>query len=139
MKIILALLCIAIVFESRADNQPAQSDALTKYLSEMPQNELCLVYGRALRGEKIRQKRLGFKGASQKVIDFVHKITLNMEDNSIKNKTIHLKMNICNMYAAWGLPEDENRSVGSFGVHIQHIYPGTYVYTENGVITSYQD
>jgi hypothetical protein len=38
-----------------------------------------------------------------------------------------------------GKPEDVNRSVGSWGTHEQWIYGETYLYFENGVLTSWQD
>lgn len=40
---------------------------------------------------------------------------------------------------AWGSPRDINRSVGSYGVHEQWCYNGSYLYFENGVLTSYQN
>jgi hypothetical protein len=38
-----------------------------------------------------------------------------------------------------GDPEDINRTVGSWGVHEQWLYNGTYLYFENGKLTSWQD
>ena len=40
-----------------------------------------------------------------------------------------------------GYPNDNNRSVGSWGVHEQWVYEaqGVYLYFENGILTSYQD
>lgn len=42
---------------------------------------------------------------------------------------------------SWGDPDENNRSVGSWGVHEQWIYEryNTYVYFENGILTSWQD
>lgn len=61
-------------------------------------------------------------------------------------KRIRRGMGQCAMYVSWGKPDRENRSVGSWGVHIQHVYnagykyiPVSYVYTENGKVTSWQD
>lgn len=41
--------------------------------------------------------------------------------------------------AAWGSPDDINRSVGSFGPHEQWVCGSTYLYFEDGVLTSFQD
>jgi hypothetical protein len=48
--------------------------------------------------------------------------------------------------ASWGQPTDINRSVGSWGVHEQWVYrpalssgSSTYLYFENGILTSWQD
>lgn len=38
-----------------------------------------------------------------------------------------------------GNPEDINRTVGSWGVHEQWIYGSSYLYFENGVLTSFQN
>lgn len=56
-----------------------------------------------------------------------------------KREEIGLKVSRCQLYASWGAPQGENRSVGSWGEHIQHIYGRSYVYTRNGVVTSWQD
>ena len=41
--------------------------------------------------------------------------------------------------AAWGRPRDINRSVGSFGVHEQWCYSNSYLYFEDGILTSWQN
>jgi hypothetical protein len=67
---------------------------------------------------------------------------LNKRDlDLIPRKSYGTGMSQCGMYIVLGKPESENKSVGSYGVHIQHVYrryPTKYVYTENGVVTSYQ-
>jgi hypothetical protein len=41
---------------------------------------------------------------------------------------------------SWGSPNDINRTVGSWGVHEQWVYShDTYLYFENGILTSWQD
>ena len=40
---------------------------------------------------------------------------------------------------SWGKPDDINRTVGSWGVHEQWVYGSTYLYFENGKLTSFQD
>lgn len=68
------------------------------------------------------------------------------EKDLVAKKQIQIGMSLCALYASWGKPDHENRSVGSWGTHIQHVYNAglryirpTYVYTENGVVTSWQD
>lgn len=41
--------------------------------------------------------------------------------------------------AAWGTPNDINRSAYSFGVHEQWVYDGGYLYFEDGLLTSIQN
>ena len=38
-----------------------------------------------------------------------------------------------------GRPQENNRTVGSWGVHEQWVYRNLYVYFENGILTSWQD
>ena len=40
---------------------------------------------------------------------------------------------------SWGEPKDINRSIGSWGVHEQWCYSNSYLYFENGKLTSIQD
>jgi hypothetical protein len=40
---------------------------------------------------------------------------------------------------SWGMPQKVNRTLGTFGVHEQWIYGDTYLYFENGFLTSWQD
>lgn len=64
----------------------------------------------------------------------------------VEKEHIQRGMGLCALYASWGKPDRENRSVGAWGTHIQHVYHAglrhikpTYVYTENGFVTSWQD
>lgn len=54
---------------------------------------------------------------------------------------IRIGMSRAGMYAAWGQPTDENRTVTAYGVDIQHVYRqfDSYVYTDDGVITSWSN
>lgn len=38
-----------------------------------------------------------------------------------------------------GMPNDVNRTVGSWGVHEQWVYDNIYLYFENGKLSSYQN
>jgi hypothetical protein len=59
--------------------------------------------------------------------------------NGSSKKEITLGMTKEQVIASWGSPKDKNRSVGSWGVHEQWVYHSTYLYFENGILTSYQD
>jgi hypothetical protein len=74
------------------------------------------------------------------------KLLSDEEWGLVQSKNIRVGMSQCAMYASWGRPERENRTVGSFGSSIQHVYGRysrysrpTYVYTRNGVVNSFQD
>ncbi len=63
----------------------------------------------------------------------------------IRRREIAMGMNSCELVAAWGWPNDQNRSVNRWGTQTQWIYSyisssgPTYVYTENQIVTSRQD
>lgn len=59
--------------------------------------------------------------------------------DAIKNCKIYIGMTQEMLLMSWGKPEDINKSVGSWGVHEQWVYGNTYVYLENGIITSWQN
>ncbi len=80
----------------------------------------------------------------QVVIRRKHFVENNPNINSqfkqdILNGTIRLGMTKEMVTASWGKPSDINRSVGVWGVHEQWIYGDTYVYFEDGILTSWQD
>ena len=71
------------------------------------------------------------KGLSKKDLDIA------------KQNEIYIGMSQCGLYVSWGNPSDEHTSVNKYTKRIQHVY-GTninnisYVYTENGKVTSWQ-
>lgn len=117
--------------------------------------KICMAYGKVLRGEEINEigESLGEEvfenGESLPTVDM--KISVKLvkaealrrklvfNDSLIRKEKVRIGMSECELYAAWGLPGEQNRTVGSWGVHIQHIYGNSYVYTENGRVTSWQD
>ncbi len=65
---------------------------------------------------------------SQEIAEVIHKgcVRIGMTDEQCR--------------AAWGRPRDINRSIGSYGVHEQWCYSsGSYLYMENGILTSIQN
>lgn len=122
-------------------NRRKKKDA-PRNISKLAKLDFCDLYGRVLRDELEDSSEINYFDNAHllKVVRPEAKkrgITLN--DKKIKSKVVNIGMNICSMYASLGMPEDENRSVGSWGVHIQHVYSELYVYTQNGIITSWQD
>ena len=57
----------------------------------------------------------------------------------INKKQVRIGMTTDMVRYAWGRPERVNRTVGSYGVHEQWVYGRTYLYFEDGVMTSFQD
>ena len=74
------------------------------------------------------------------------KLIPDSEWNLAREGRISIGMSVCSLYASWGKPDKENRSVSSGSVHTQHIFnrgykyiKPTYVHTRNGLVTSWQD
>ena len=64
----------------------------------------------------------------------------------IADKKIQTGMSRCAMYAAFGKPDRENRTVGSGRERVQHVFNSGYryiktyyIYTENNRVTAWQD
>lgn len=47
-------------------------------------------------------------------------------------------MSLCGLYASWGDPLRQNKTVLAGAVHIQHIYMRHYVYTAGDTVTAWQ-
>ena len=67
------------------------------------------------------------------------------EWETIRVRKIQIGMSEASLLASWGRAEDVNKTIGSFGVHKQHVYSRgrkigdeQYVYTENGIVTTIQ-
>lgn len=61
------------------------------------------------------------------------------ETSLIAGGRIDLGMSEGSMLCALGGPKRANRSVGSWGTHIQYVYETVTVYVEDGKVTSWQD
>ncbi|KKN67217.1 hypothetical protein LCGC14_0463900 [marine sediment metagenome] len=59
--------------------------------------------------------------------------------NRILNHQYWIGMTAVMASNSLGSPKDINKSVGSWGVHEQWVYDNTYLYFENGILTSYQN
>ncbi len=107
-------------------------------LKKLDKEDFCIAYGQALRGESITDFGSGPDLANLvKAEARRRKYAFNESDT--KKQEIKTGMSLCQLYASWGYSNTQNRTVGSWGTHIQHVYGNQYVYTENGRVTSWQD
>lgn len=122
----------------RKKHEEAYIKALPLTLKQVERNEFCDLYGK-----HVRKSDLDLDNNPRVIRALVNelnrrKIKLNIE--LIKKESIKIGISTCQLYASWGMPDQENRSVGGWGVHIQHVYGSKYyVYTKNNVVTSWQD
>lgn len=107
------------------------ADRMPRVFKAMHKDELCEAYGEALRAGDTFAVSLKKELSRRKI---------KLDDSSVRKEAINMGISECQLYASWGMPVDQNRTVGSWGVHIQHVFgTGTYVYTENGRVTSWQN
>jgi len=106
--------------------------------------ELCLMYGEMREGfiGKIWRKYLKLTPKSQAQIEevIIEKGLPKKDLDYARERKVAIGMSLNGLYASRG-PGDENKTVGPWGVHIQHVYGGgygPYFYTKNGVVSSWQ-
>lgn len=114
--------------------KPIDDAAIAKAAKIKPQKH-CLALGKALRGKDAEFTRAMIQRTAELGLG-----ALKFDQQAlIRNEKIQLGMNACMALASWGSPESVNNSVGSFGVHNQWVYPDSYLYFEQGILTSYQN
>ena len=107
-------------------------------LRQLDADEFCAGYGTALRMQFLPN---GYDGPEAPAIakQEAKRRRLRFNDKDVIGEIVRVGSTKCQLLAAWGAPRSQNRSVGSWGEDIQHVYPSAYVYTRNGIVTSYQD
>lgn len=101
----------------------------------------CAAWGVEARKKGTTRRRL----ALQYFLD-EQKYINNLDLASVHGKVPEIGMTTCGAFAVLGLPDSVNRSKGSYGLHIQHVWSDrrVYVYTrsknndENALVSSVQ-
>lgn len=111
-------------------------------IAKMNDKALCDSYGASANNTLLKQNI----GLIRSEIDQRNLISPT-EWDLVEQHKIKIGMSVCALRASFG-PATENKTVGRYGVHIQHVYrcemcrhytKAFYVYTQNGRITSWQD
>ncbi len=58
---------------------------------------------------------------------------------AVTNKKILIGMTKEQVYESWGYPKKTHRVVSATGVKEQWAFPGTFLYFENGILTSWEE
>lgn len=110
-------------------------------MSSKSDTDICQSYG-------VFRSGIGWGAMAQSYKEeILRRKLLSDEDMAlVEQKKLRLGMSKCAMYASWGRPDRENRTVHANGVHIQHIFNAgykyirpTYVYTDGDTVTAWQD
>lgn len=111
-----------------------KKESTSEYFKSLEDDKLCVKIGTLYRKNTNQE---AIKNAEKEVVSRGFSIIGNYD--SIKKRNVNLGMNECELLASWGRPERRNRSVNAYRTSIQYVYGKTYVYTDNGVVTSWQD
>ncbi len=119
-----------------------------RYELEKPERE-AREKRRQARLKKIREEEAKIRKETPGTLEYRQEYVKNHQNlskrikNCILKGEIRLGMTKEQVEVSWGKPRDINKSVGSWGVHEQWIYRkfshSTYLYFENGILTSWQD
>ena len=101
---------------------------LPENMAKLQDFEICIKAGKENRPDK---KSAWIEELVRRKIKF--------NPDAIKNHTIHLDDTECDIFAAYGPPKRYNRRVNKYGTNVQFVYDGLYIYTENGIVTSWSD
>lgn len=119
-------------------------------ISVWPNDVLCANYGAALRQQLRHSGDLAAPSSMKAELDR-RGLFRPQDDLSLATReSVRVGMSECLLYASWGAPTRRNRTASMAGVRIQHVYGSyyhgryvssrpSYVYTENGIVTGWQD
>ena len=119
-----------------------------EYLSKLDDRTLCLNFYMGVLNEDLTGTRpYGSYTAGNTSFDlniegeFKSRGLTTEQINNVRKRIINIGSPVCVMYAVYGYPDDENRTVTNHSVHIQHVYriKGLYIYSVDGIIASWQD
>ncbi len=140
-KLLLALLILSAPVLSNELNYTKTSkktkyESTPEYFYNLKNDALCVKAGKIYRGTKNQEsdvfKNMEAEINKRKLIDPEHL-------QWIFKKTLNLGANECEILASLGLPDNINRSVNANNISKQFVYGNIYIYTENGIVTSWQD
>ncbi|MDG2365924.1 MAG: hypothetical protein P8L84_09760 [Methylococcaceae bacterium] len=138
-KLILTLLLIISLFGCKQDWIKSEDEQTA--ISSYSDNFLC---DELVRNDRYHIRSDEYKKNHALLEKEIYYRTLISEKDikRVKNKQIAIGMSQCALYLSWGIPVTENKSIGVYGVRIQHVFSrnkNAYVYTENGVITHWKE
>jgi|GEM_PF-1717537 len=139
----------ALLAEGKAKQAEADKKEMAamreKRILELPQtlknytlNDLCLLHGNHLPELNVFDQ--ADPRAKKSIFDEIKRrgVKLSSAKELEKKGKLFLGMSRCDLYISMGAPLKENVDIGKWGVHVQHIYNGMNVYSENETVTSLQ-
>ncbi len=118
-----------------------RTKAAPKFIRDLSEPQFCVAFGHALRGD-IPSDLEGVSNLESLFKADAGRRKLGVDVALAKKESFRVGSTECTLFAAFGLPNKTNRTAGPWGVHYQYVYGGvggTYVYVQNGRVTSFQD
>jgi hypothetical protein len=103
-------------------------------LDGKPWDDACIIIGRALRAKGLQDETKRFLEGFAAPHGYRQGDTVD-----VQAKKVFIGMSRCGALAAWGKPEDINRTVGKYRTREQWVYGTTYLYFDDNQMTSFQD
>lgn len=115
-----------IALDKKAERE--RKELLPENMALMKEHEVCIKAGKNSNSDSFKNwiAELNRRGTK-------------FDESSIRNRDIKIHGYECDVFAAYGLPDRYNRRVNAHGKSVQFVYNRTYVYTDNGIITSWSD
>lgn len=139
----------ALIAEDRAKQAEADKREMAamreKRIVELPQllnnytvKDLCLLQGNHMPDLNVFDQT--DPRARKSILDEIKRrgVKLSSTKEFEKKGKVFLGMSRCDIYISMGDPIKENVDIGKWGVHVQYVYNGMNVYSENDSVTSLQ-
>lgn len=125
----------------RAASIAEETERLPTFLRSLDEVDLCVRYGELIRDGELRGFAYLAMGLATPMRREMQRRGLRANDADAKAESFRVGSTECTVYAALGDPDDVNRTVSASRVSKQLVYrnPRIYVYTVNGLVTSWQD
>ncbi len=105
-----------------------RKELLPENMARLKEHEVCIKAGKNSKSHKL----------SYWITELKRRNTL-FDEQSIKNRQVKIHGYECDIFAAYGKPIRYNRRVSTYGTSVQFVYNKMYIYTDNGIITSWSD
>ena len=88
---------------------------------------------------KTKAEQAAYENSKAGKLCKAHPTWIKEDCELIAKGKVHIGMTKEQAIAAWGNPGDINRTTSSFGVHEQWVYGSSYLYFEDGILTTVQN
>lgn len=110
-------------------------------VGRLPNERICQMHGSQVKAGFTAESIATVRAELQR-----RHLVAESEWTDVDQRRVRVGMSQCAMLAVMGTPDRQNRTVSNSTVRVQHVFDSgyrytkaKYVYTENGVVTAFQD